>query len=81
MILLPASKCHGVTWELENFSLLEARLVNSGARKFAQKVAKFLKNPKTYIKATKKYQKTYIKDLPKVKNICTKTIKIMLKTG
>ena len=51
----------------------------SAARKFEQKVAKFLKTPKDYFKPILKSQKTYIKGFPKVKNI--KALKIMLKTG
>ena len=71
MILLSASKLHGVTLELENFSLLEARMVNSAARKFAQKVAKFLKNPKTYIKTTFKKSKDLYQRPPKSQKIST----------
>ena len=46
----------------------------SAAKKFEQKVAKFLKTQKTYIKAVKISQ-TYINGLEKVENIYISTSK------
>ena len=47
-----------------------------------KKEPNFWKTQKTYIKAILKYQKIYIKDLPKVnKNIYIKALNFLLKTG
>ena len=51
------------------------------ARKFEQKVARFLKTPKIYIKAILKSQKTYIKVFLKIKNVYIEALKIMLNTS